>query len=291
MSRVVVVGGSGFLGSHLAEALSESGHSVAVLDRMRSRWLRPDQEMVVGDLLDPASVRAAVAGASVVYNLAGIADLDDASTKPIDTIRLNIEGNGNVLEACRLEGVRRFVYASTIYVYSPRGGFYRCSKQAAESYIEEYQARFGLEFTILRYGTLYGPRADHRDSIYRYLREALVERRITHGGAGEEMREYVHVRDAARLSVEVLGEAYRNKHVIVTGHYPMKFRHFLEKIREIGGYVELVGTGDVSNPNHYSLTPYSFLPKIGQKLAASCYTDLGQGLLECLHEIHEHVKR
>lgn len=292
MTRAVVIGGAGFLGSHLADALSAAGHSVAIFDVSPSRYARPEQQMIVGDVLDAPAVRRAVAGAHVVYNLAGIADLDDASTRPIDTIRLNIEGNCNVLEACRVEGVGRFVYASTIYVFSPKGGFYRCSKQAAESYVEEFQRRHGLDFTILRYGTLYGPRADRRNSIYRYLRAALTERRIAFAGTGEEMREYVHVRDAARLSVEILADAYRNQHVILTGHHPTKFKHLLEMMCEIlGGTVEVVRTGDVASPDHYALTPYSFVPRIGQKLTTNLYTDLGQGLLECLSEINEELAR
>src|SRR5206468_647643 len=96
-----------------------------------SSYLLPGQHMVVGDILDAAAVRQAVVGCDVVYHFAGFADLDEAATKPQETIQDNILGTAIVLEAAAEAGVKRFIYASTIYVYSNLGGFYRCSKQAA----------------------------------------------------------------------------------------------------------------------------------------------------------------
>lgn len=285
--KSIVFGGSGFLGSHVADVLSEAGHEVKIFDTKVSPYLREDQEMIVGNILDLNHVIEAVTACGVVYNFAGIADLDDATTRPIDTVQLNILGNAHILEAAKIACCQRYIYASTIYVYSQLGGFYRCSKQAAESYVEEYHRRYGLDFTILRYGTLYGPRADARNSVYRYLQQALTQGRIRCTGTGEEVREYIHVRDAAKLSVEILSGEYRNRYIIVTGHHPMKFRELLFMIREmLGGRVTIEFEAE-QNPAHYTLTPYTFVPKIGQKLTSNCYTDLGQGLLECLHELYE----
>ena len=284
--KIIVFGGSGFLGSHVADVLTNAGHAVTIFDIRPSSCLQSDQRMYIEDILNPGQVLDAVKGHDVVYNFAGIADLDDATTKPINTIRLNIEGNANILESCRQADISRFVYASTIYVYSNKGGFYRCSKQAAEIYIEEFNRKYGLDFTILRYGTLYGPRADERNSIYRYLKQAMETGSVACNGSGEEMREYVDVRDAARLSVDVLDNEYRNRHIIISGHHPMKFRDMLLMIKEIlGKDIKIEFTGN-KDPDHYSYTPYSFTPKVGHKLVNHCYVDMGQGLLECLHEMY-----
>lgn len=284
--KVIVCGGSGFLGSHVADFLTEAGHEVTIFDLKPSPYVRFEQTTYLGDILNPEQVVDAVRNHEVVYNFAGLADLDDATTRPVDTIRLNIEGNTNILEACRLAGVKRFVYASTIYVYSDKGGFYRCSKQAAETYIEEMHRKCNLDFTILRYGTLYGPRADERNSIYRYLQEALEKGCVVCSGNGEEMREYIDVRDAARLSVAILDEAYKNQHVIISGHYPMKFREMILMIQEILGKEITIEFSGRESSAHYTYTPYSFTPKIGHKLVNHCYLDMGQGFLECLHEIY-----
>jgi len=283
--KAIVFGGSGFLGSHVSDVLTDSGYEVKIFDLKASQYLRAGQEMIIGDILNAQHVEDAVKDCEYVYNFAGIADLDDATTKPIETIKGNIEGTVNILEACRQTGVKRFIYASTVYVYSEKGGFYRCSKQSAELYVEEYQRRYGIDYTILRYGTLYGPRADERNSIYRYMRDALTKKVITISGNGEELREYIHVRDAAELSARILASEYKNQHLIITGHHPTKLKDLMETIREIlGNSVEIIYKLG-SNPAHYTITPYSYIPKIGKKLTTNCYHDLGQGLLECIVEI------
>lgn len=283
--RAVVFGGAGFLGSHVADALSDRGYEVTVFDLKRTPYLRQDQRMVVGNILDSDAVSESLAGADYVYHFAGLADLDDANTKPLETIEQNIMGTAAVLDAAVRAGIKRFVFASTIYVYSNLGGFYRCSKQACELYIEEYQKRYGLDYTVLRCGTVYGPRADSRNSVWRYLRQGLLERRIVFPGTGDETREYVHVRDAAKLSVDILAEEFRNQPVIITGHHPMKAKDMLGMIREILNNQVTIEFAGATGGAHYSITPYSFTPKIGKKLVSNCYVDMGQGLLECLQEV------
>ena len=138
--KITVFGGSGFLGSHICDKLSEAGHAVTIVDLHPSPWLRPDQTMLTGNILDEETVRRGVEGADMVFNYAGIADIGEANNRPVDTARINVLGNVMILEACRRERVRRYVFASSLYVYGKSGGFYRCSKQACEIYIENYQA-------------------------------------------------------------------------------------------------------------------------------------------------------
>ena len=173
MKKAVVVGGSGFIGSHVADYLSDAGYQVTIYDKTKSLWLRNDQNIVYGDVQDSNKLNETIANAEVVYNFAALADLNQALKQPIKTINVNILGNLNVLEACRIHKVKRFIYASTVYVHSREGGFYRCSKQASEAYIEEYQKIYGLDYTILRYGSLYGPRADETNGLYRVVQSAL----------------------------------------------------------------------------------------------------------------------
>lgn len=284
--KVIVFGGSGFLGSHVADFLTEAGHAVTIFDIKPSHYLQSGQAMYVGDILNSEQVLDAIRGHDVVYNFAGLADLDDATTRAVDTIRLNIEGNANILEGCCRSDVARFVYASTIYVYSDKGGFYRCSKQAAETYIEEINRKHGLDFTILRYGTLYGPRADERNSIYRYLQQAMENGCVVCSGSGEEVREYIDVRDAARLSLEILDDTYKNQYIIISGHHSMKFKEMILMIQEILGKNIKLEFSTKKTPDHYTYTPYSFTPKVGHKLVNHRYLDMGQGFLECLHEIY-----
>ena len=285
MKRVCVIGGAGFLGSHVADALSAAGHHVRIYDLKASAWLRDGQEMIIGDLMDVASLEAAVKGSDIVYNFAALADLNQALEKPIETVQINVLGNAHVLEACRLHGVQLFVYASTVYVYSREGGFYRCSKQAAEHYVEEYQRVFGLDYTILRYGSLYGPRADSSNGLYRIVKNALDTGVIRYQGSPDSLREYIHVEDAARASVTALGEDFRNQSVVLTGHEPMRVQDLLEMLAEILGLSNAVEFVAGEQLGHYVRTPYAYQPKLGRKYMPTMHVDLGQGLLELIDNV------
>jgi UDP-glucose 4-epimerase len=287
LKKACVIGGSGFLGSHVADALGDAGYAVRIFDRARSPWLRADFEMIVGDLLDMKGVEEAVAGCEAVYNFAALADLNVALDKPIDTIQINVLGNAYVLEACRKHNVERFIYASTVYVYSRQGGFYRCSKQASEHYVEEYQRTFGLDYTILRYGSLYGPRADISNGLYRVVKNALETGIVRYVGSADALREYIHVEDAARASVAALGQEFRNQNVVLTGQEAMRVVDLLEMLSEILGLSQPVEFEERDEPGHYVRTPYAYQPKLGKKYVPPMHVDLGQGLIQLIEEIRQ----
>lgn len=285
--KAIVFGGSGFLGSHIADALSERGHEVRIFDCCPSPYRKDNQEMIVGDILDEDAVHNAIAGCDVVYNLAAIADIDECRKRPLDTAKINVLGNNIVLEMARLEKVRRYVFASSVYIYSDSGAFYRTSKRACELFIHDYYDQFGLEYTILRYGSLYGRRADERNSVCRILKEALTTGRIVYCGTGEEEREFIHVEDAAQASVDILSPDFANQQVTLTGPRVMKYHEFLEMVSEILGNMVVIEYRERRSNTHYKITPHTFSPKLGKKYVANLHIDIGQGLLDCLSEIYD----
>ncbi len=287
---VIVFGASGFLGSHVADALTNAGYRVRLFDRSPSPFIKEDQEMMVGDIMDLDQVTEAAKGADIIYNFAAIADIDEAHDKPVATATINVLGNTHVLEAARLANVRRFVFASSIYVYSESGSFYRASKQAAERFTETYHDRYGLEYNILRYGSLYGRRSDQRNGIYRMLHEAVKQHSITYKGSGDAMREYIHVEDAARMSVQILAPEYANRHLILTGQERLRIKDVMTMISEIMPWSVQLNFDEANAVHHYEMTPYAFQPRIGRKLVLNEHVDLGQGLLDCLREIHKDLK-
>ncbi len=285
----IVLGAGGFLGSHVADALSDAGYRVRLFDLHPSPYQRPDQEMIIGDLMNIEQISKAAQGAAAVYNFAAIADIDEAHDNPLATANINVLGNMHALEAARLAGARRFVFASSVYVYSESGSFYRASKQAAERFTETYHERYGLEYTILRYGSLYGRRADKRNGIYRMLQEAVQKHSITYRGNGEAIREYIHVEDAARMSVQILAPEFANRHLILTGQEKLRVRDVMTMISEIMPWPVTLHFDEAKPGHHYQITPYAFQPRIGRKLVLNEHVDLGQGLLDCLHEIHRQI--
>lgn len=287
--KVLVFGGSGFLGSHVSDALTDAGYEVTIFDLVKLSWIRKNQNFIQGDLLNEKLVLNSVEGFDYVYNFAAIADLNHALDKPLDTIRVNVLGNSFILEACRKHGIKRFVYASTVYVYSREGGFYRCSKQAAESYIEEYYKCYSLDYTILRYGSLYGPRSDESNGLYRIVKSALETGKISYEGSRESLREYIHVEDAARASVAALNKEFKNQSVVLTGQEPMRVIDLLQMLAEILGNLSSVEFVENEQVGHYVRTPYAYQPKIGRKYIPPMHVDLGQGLLQLIEEVKHRI--
>ena len=274
------------MGSYVADELSERGYEVIVFDRHESPYISKGQKMVVGDILDSEKVAECIKGADYVFSFAGIAGIDYARNNPVATIRTNILGTTLIAEACTLHQVKRFIFASTVYVYSDMAPFYRSSKQACELIIEDYQITYGLNYTILRYGSLYGRRANNFNYIYSIIQQAIEEGKIVRKGDGEEIRDYIHVKDAARCSVDIVSEEFKNQYVIITGNQTIKVRDFLSMIQEMFHGDISVEYLPESEPGHYEITPYSFRPKVARRLIADSYYDLGQGILDIIYEVY-----
>ena len=197
-------------------------------------------------------------------------------------------GNLNILEACKNNNIKRFVYASSAYAMSDKGSFYGISKLTSEKLTEEYYKKFGLEFTIVRYGSVYGERDYHNNYIYNLLKTSLQTNEINHSGDGEEIREYIHAADVAKLAVDIIeSEAFVNEHLILTGVERMQRKELFEMINEILGGKLTIKLHKDGYHNHYRTTPYSFHPTRSKKLVANPYIDMGQGLLDCLKDIEE----
>jgi len=287
MSKILVTGGSGFLGSHIADSLSDIRHEVTIFDQVESPYLRKDQRFIHGDIRDAEKLIQQLSGFDYVYHLAALADLNVAKNRPLDTVAINIQGTVNLLEACRINKVKRFIFGSTVYVYSREGSFYRCSKQACENYVEEYYNQFGLEYTILRYGSLYGPRADMANGVYRLLKSFMEQDEMEHSGRSNDKRDYIHAYDAARLSASILDPQYANKNLVLTGNDKLEIADLYKIFSEIlGKEVKIRFLGDEGESNgHYNITPYAYTPKIGHKLVSNEYVDMGQGLIQVIEEI------
>lgn len=289
--KVVVFGGSGFLGSHLVESLINKGHKVTVFDKNRSSNLNKTKNFIQGDILDIDAVNNAIKHNEIVYHMAGIADIDECNKNPLETIKNNIIGTVNILKSCVDNKVKKILFASTIYVYSKAGSFYRASKQSCELLVEAYQKEYGLDYVILRYGSLYGPGSNMNNSIYRFLHQAISKKKILYKGTGQETREFIHVIDAAELSVKVMDDSFNNQNIILTGNESTKYKDLLEMIKEImGNKIEISYEENKSNV-HYKLSPYSFNPKPGKKLVNNPHIDLGQGLVNLTESVQADIDK
>ena len=191
VSRVLITGGSGFIGSHVVDSLLDAGHEVVNYDLRPSPYHSPDEiETVIGDLDDTDAIAAALRGCDAAIHLAACADVGIVIEDPAGAERANSRGTLSVLEACRAEGVKRVVYGSTIWVYDGSDDdpvtedsalnlpkhLYTATKLAGEMYCTSYAELYGLEPTILRFGIPYGPRARPATVIAIFIDKALAGR-------------------------------------------------------------------------------------------------------------------
>ncbi len=222
MTRTVLItGGAGFIGSNLAGRLADAGDRIRILDDLsigRAAYLDGvPHELVVGTLADPATVRAAVDGVDAIVHLAARAGIDNSVRDPVGTFEANVAWSVGVLDAARLAGVRRFVFASSNAATGdhappsdetdlphPRSP-YGASKLAIEGYAGAYAATFGLVACSLRFSNAYGPRSLHKRSVVAaWLRAALDGEPIVIHGDGSQTRDFIHVDDLASAVVAAL---------------------------------------------------------------------------------------
>ena len=289
VNSILVIGGAGFLGKNFIETLlSKDDYKISSFDLAPSNLL-PKKQSLTGSILDEAALSKAMADVDIVCHFAGMADIEECTESPVKAVQSNVLGATMVMDACVKSNVKRLIFASSVYASTNLGGVYRSTKLACESLLKDYQKYYDLDYTILRYGTLYGRGANQKNSIHRFLNEALKENKIHYQGNGLEMREYIHVLDAAELTIEAMKKEHANKTLILTGQKETMVKDLFAMISEILGKDIEVEYKDPTQKqllkSHYSTTPYSYIKDMSKKLVVNEYIDLGRGLLDCIEGI------
>lgn len=222
--RYLVTGAAGFIGSHLAQALVERGAVVRVLDNFATgheanlRVLDGHAELIQGDLRDPQTVRAAVAGIDVVFHQAALASVPRSIADPLTSLETNVNGTQHVLLAARDAGVRRVVYAGSSSVYGDTPVLpkredmcphplspYALQKLTGELLCGVFTRIYGLETVVLRYFNVFGPRQDPASEyaavIPRFLSAVLEHRRPIVFGDGEQTRDFTYVANVVHANL------------------------------------------------------------------------------------------
>lgn len=222
--KVLVTGGAGFIGSHIVDHLIAAGASVAVVDNLstgREANLNPQARFYNVDLTDPAlrEILTRERPEAVVHEAAQ-ASVGVSVARPEADAETNIQGTLNLLEAARLVGVRKVVYASSAAVYGEPAYLpvdevhpvaplspYGVSKYTPELYLAAYRQLYGLDYVALRYANVYGPR---QDALGEGGVIAIFAERLSRGehlevfGDGAQTRDFIHVEDVARANLKAL---------------------------------------------------------------------------------------
>jgi len=219
LSKILVTGGAGFIGSHLTAKLLSEGYSVIVFDNLVSGKPEnlkqvtglPGFEFRQGDIRDRLALAEALCGADAVIHLAALIDVEKSVLDPAPTHEVNATGTLSVLQEALRQNAKRFVLASSTAVYGDTEALplredtplkpmspYAASKVSAESYCRAFAKCYGLSAVILRFFNVYGPgneRSPYSGVITKFLKAAANQQSITINGDGEQTRDFIHVND------------------------------------------------------------------------------------------------
>jgi len=244
--RVLVTGGSGFIGSHVVDKLLEKGYEVRVFDRVKP--LREDVEWFNGDLLNEKDVLEACKDVEAIYHLAAIADVNVALSHFDVCLMVNEMGTMNFLKSATAEEVERIILASTTWVYGRNKGvinegtpipfpehIYTKTKIGQEQLLYSWHQHYGLPYTILRFDIPYGPRMRSNMAISIFVRRAMRGEPITIFGDGSQGRCWIYVEDLAEGNVAALAEGGKNQIINLAGPEFVTMSQIAEVLKEIFG--------------------------------------------------------
>ena len=321
MSRALVTGGHGFVGSHLAKALLERGDAVRVLDRPAPRQadvggerlsgldlleIGGEVELAEGDLRDSDAVDAAVAGCDSVFHLAAQTIVGVARKSPLETFEVNVQGAWHVFEACRAQRVERVVFASSDKAYgaSPelpyredfplRAAYpYDASKAAADIVARSYANAYGLPIAVTRFANVYGGGDLNFSRLIPETVVAVLDGRppqIRSDGSPE--RDFLHVDDAVTAYLAIAealgGDGAAGEAFNAGGERPHPVREVVELIAEVAGAAiepEFFGAG---SPDGEIDRQFVDSTKLRELTGWGPRVDLPEGLRRALEWYREH---
>lgn len=250
MLRVLVTGGSGFIGSHVVDRLVENGYHVRVFDRAKP--LRDDVEWFNGDLLNEKDVLESCKDVEAIFHLAAIADVNVALSNFDLCLMVNEMGTMNFLKAATAEEVERIVLASTSWVYGRSKGvvtedtpipfpdhIYTKTKIGQEQLLYSWHQHHGLPYTILRFDIPYGPRMRSNMAISIFVRRAMRKEPISIFGDGKQGRCWIYVEDLAEGNVAALSEGGKNQTINLAGSKFVTMNQIAEQLKEIFGDIPI----------------------------------------------------
>lgn len=221
MSKILVTGGAGFIGSHLVDALIEKNHQVLVIDNLstgKREHINPKARFFEVDLRDFEKIRSVFEGVDFVFHLAALPRIPLSIEKPIDSNDININGTLNALVASKEAGVKKFIYSSSSSVYGGQKELpmkegmachplnpYALQKYVGELYCKIFFEIYGLPTVSLRYFNVYGSRQPEQGGyvpvIGVFLKQKQKKVPLTITGDGNQTRDFSHVSDVVRANV------------------------------------------------------------------------------------------
>lgn len=214
--KILVTGGSGFIGSHIVEHYQDKAEEIRVLDNLRTGYRKNldglKYHFIEGSITDRDIVAKAVEGVDYIFHMAALVSVPESMAKPAECVDINVHGLLNVLEAAAAAGVKKLVLASSAAIYGdnptvpkletmlpePKSP-YAVTKLDGEYYLDLFRRERGLETAAIRFFNVFGPRQDPKGAyaaaVPIFIEKALKGEDITVHGDGEQTRDFIYVKD------------------------------------------------------------------------------------------------
>lgn len=242
--KVFVTGGSGFIGLSLVKHLLDKGHYVKVLDLKEPDINHENLKFINESIMDELSEE--IKGCDLVIHLAAMLGVDNSDNRPLETMKINLEGSVNVFKSSIEAGVKHIIYASSSEVYGePRElpiredsikgpiSTYGVSKLASEIYAKAFNHEFGSDIKIVRFFNVYGPNQSSNFVVPSFINNALENKPLKIFGNGTQTRCFTYVEDISEAVIKVVekgkaGEAYN-----IGNNHPTSILELASAIKEI----------------------------------------------------------
>ena len=280
--NILITGGSGFIASHVVDELIKKGHNLTVLEKKKSNFINSKSKIFIGDIKNLKTLNKIFRFKDIVFHFAADADLYSSNRQHFNTIKNNILGTANVLEACVNNKVKKVIIASSIYSMSSQGGFYSMSKLASEMLTEKYAEKFKFKFVILRFGSIYGDRANNFNTINNFIIEAKKNKKIVRKSKGDEVRNYIHVKDVARLCNTILSKKYDNGFYNIFGKEKSTVLDVLKIIQKELPNIKIILKKKNKMKYNYKNNPFTYKINPGKLVKLKKYIKLSDGIKSIL---------
>ncbi len=241
--KIIVTGGSGFIGSNVVKYLSKN-HEVKIFDFKKPNNL--DNEFIQGDITDSKHVINSIKDCDVVIHLAATLGVVNTETNPVLTLDTNLGGTINVLEACKINKIKKIIFSSSSEVYGEPLKIpmdeddkpipmttYGIAKFAAEEYIKAYSKTFGLEYTLFRLFNVYGDQQATDWVLPEFVSKAISNKDIIVHGDGLQTRSFCYVTDISNAFSLTLDKANGQLINIGNNHEPITIKELANKIVQL----------------------------------------------------------
>ena len=282
--NILITGASGFIASHLSDYLSKKKFHIILFDIKKSPFQKKGQIMKIGNINNIKHLNRVTKNIDTVFHFAATADLKEADNKPFLTLENNILGTIKLLKACIKNKVRKIIFASSIYAISEQGGIYSTSKLSSEMIIERLCKKFKIKYVILRFGTVYGERANKFNTVRGFIEDAKKNQRIFRPTRGNEVRSYIHVDDVIKIIVKSTKKKYENGYYNIFGNKKIVVKELLNIIKKNIPLLKISYSKFDKKLYNYKINPFTYHLRKGKNIRIKKYIKIENGISKLINK-------